>query len=647
MSQQASLFGKRLCRGTIALMAVLLIALSGLTAPRDAPAGGPTDPKEVEVFLDNFLGEQMEKLHVPGAVFVLVKDGAIFFAKGYGYADLGKNTPIVPDKTLFRAGSISKLFTATAVMQLAERSRLKLDDDVNKYLKTFRLQGGYHRPVTFANLLTHTSGLDAHVIGISARSASEVVPLGSYLATRLPPLVTPPGEIIRYTNHGYALAGYLVREISGESFDQYMNEEIFKPLDMHRSGFQQPPPPDLAPDLAVSYEYENGSYQQVPFEYVYMPPAGSLFTTATDIAHFMTAHLQGGRYRDARILRETTARQMHQIQFAYDPQLPGWCYGFIERSINGQRVLLHDGSVQGFGSRLVLLPDQNVGFFISYNTNYRQKLTEDMTQQFLRHYYGTPGIPAPPKPSSDFEHQARRFSGYYRGLFTYSQSTLIKLNTLFDQIHVSAGDDGTLVIENIGENLRRWVEVGPLLFRGVDGQDFLAAFREDRSRGVKRLFVGAVAYEKLSWYESTPFQLGLIGFFVLVFLSACILWPLGHAIRRLRKEVHQPMQGSRLAQSLAGIVSALNLAFILGFSAAFFRVYHWELIYGLPPAMIALLFVPLLTALLTLGLLVFSVFAWKSKYWSLVSRLHSCVATLASLAFVPFLLYWNLLGFRY
>jgi len=134
---------------------------------------GPTDPLELEAFLDDFFAKEMTKEHVPGAAVALVKDGKIFFSKGYGYADLEKKIPVVPDKTLFRVGSISKLFTTTAVLQLVEQGKLKLDDDVNKYLKRFQVKNTYPKPVTVANLLTHTDGFDSEWgIGAFARRAS-------------------------------------------------------------------------------------------------------------------------------------------------------------------------------------------------------------------------------------------------------------------------------------------------------------------------------------------------------------------------------------------------------------------------------------------------------------------------------------------
>ncbi len=119
-----------------------------------------TGVEELETLFDPIIAVRMEKLHIPGAVVAVVKEGRIVFTKGYGYADIEKKRPVVPDKTLFRIGSITKVFTATAVMQIADRGKIKLADDVNKYLKAFKVPTTYARPITFANLLTHTSGLD-------------------------------------------------------------------------------------------------------------------------------------------------------------------------------------------------------------------------------------------------------------------------------------------------------------------------------------------------------------------------------------------------------------------------------------------------------------------------------------------------------
>ena len=157
----------------------------------------------------------------------------MLFTRGYGKADVKNDEPVVADETLFRIASTSKLFTATAVMQLVEQGKVDLDTDVNDYLKDVKVPDTYPgRPVTLRGLLTHTAGFEEHFTGSEARTAAEVVPLGKYLAEDMPARVRPPGEITSYSNYGMALAGHVVEEVSGESFDRYVKENIFNPLGM-------------------------------------------------------------------------------------------------------------------------------------------------------------------------------------------------------------------------------------------------------------------------------------------------------------------------------------------------------------------------------------------------------------------------------
>lgn len=147
-------------------------------------------------------------------------------------------------------------------------------------------------------------------------------------------------------------------------FDVYIEENIYKPLDIQRSTFRQPVPSELAPDMAVGYTYANGAYKTEEFEYFNgIMPAGSMSATSTDMAKFMIAHLQDGRYGDKRILQEATTQEMHRQHFASDPRINGICYGFFEGNLNNQKIIKHGGDTPIFHSLLVLLPEQNVGLF--------------------------------------------------------------------------------------------------------------------------------------------------------------------------------------------------------------------------------------------------------------------------------------------
>jgi CubicO group peptidase (beta-lactamase class C family) len=610
---------------------------------------GLTDPQELEAFLDEFFAKEMTKEHVPGAAVALVKDGKIFFSKGYGYADLEKKISVVPDKTLFRVGSISKLFTTTAVLQLAEQGKLNLDDDVNKYLKRFQVKNTYPKPVTVANLLTHTDGFDSGWgIGAFARRASEMTPLGDFLAKRLPPRILPPGEIFLYSDVGMNLAGYLVEEISGVPFAQYIQQNILQPLDMRRSSFVQPLPPQLASDLAVGYKYKNGTYERRPFAFSNTFAGNGMMATVTDIAHFALAHLQNGRYGTARILNEATLREMHRRQFTHDPRMIGSGYGFYEDLINNKLIILHNGRQNGYTSKLALLPDQNLSLIVTCNNN-PTPLNDELINEFLDRYYPVKEKPAPPSQrSSSSQELIQKLSGTYR-YNRYPHHTLEKLAAVFGEapeVPIIAGKDGTLSIY-VPEN--KAVEVEPLFFRTLSS-DTSMTFGQDKRGRITYMFLGDSAFgalEKLAWYETKDFQVKLVVFCTLVFFWASVVALIGWLIRRTRKQLSKTSKIARLAQFLAVLVSALNLIFLIGIALVVLNTDFWEFFFGVPPAAFALLLIPPLTTGLTLGLLVFTVLAWKNQYWSVIKRVQYSLITLAALGFVSFLNYWNLLGFRF
>ncbi|HZC01558.1 MAG TPA: serine hydrolase domain-containing protein, partial [Gammaproteobacteria bacterium] len=261
---------------TIVLTLVILLSTSGSAmgqenkvAPgRNVPTApqqqqGPTDPAELEAFLDELLGKEMEENHIPGAAVSVVKDGKLFFAKGYGSADIENKIPVDPEQTIFHVGSVGKLFTWTAVMQLVEEGKLDLDEDVNTYLD-FRIPDTYPQPITLRHLMTHTSGFEDRLLDSVVSDTSEVIPAREWLVTYMPARVCPPGDCAGYSNYNAMLAGYIVARVSGEPYHQYIQEHIFDPLDMVHSTAQSPIPPDLRAHASVGYTYEDGDFQAFP-----------------------------------------------------------------------------------------------------------------------------------------------------------------------------------------------------------------------------------------------------------------------------------------------------------------------------------------------------------------------------------------------
>lgn len=611
-------------------------------AQRAAQPAVLADPVELERFLDGVFGKQMEDYHIPGATVSVVQDGALLLAKGYGYADVARRTPVDPAQTLFRVGSLSKLFTWTAVMQLVEQHKLDLHADINTYLHSFTIPATYPQPITLAHLLTHTAGFEDRDLGITVASAADLIPLGAYLPRAVPARVVAPGVVTAYSNYGATLAGYIVEQVSGIPFDQYVEAQILRPLQMRHSTFQQPVPANLAGGLATGYAPADETDQAKPFEYSQIGPAGGMSATATDMANFMVAHLQDGRYGATQILQASTTQDMHHQHFTNAPQVSGMTYGFVEMQLNKQQLITHSGSTndQAFQSLLILLPEHNLGLFVSYNGRGGSAAKWAFLQRYLDHAY--PVARAEPlQPPADFAQRAAGFRGSYQST-RMNRTTLQKVEGLLPgDVTVRVTADGTLAIRGgaFGPYEHEWVEVAPLTFRQVDGEE-LVAFREDRQH-ITHLFKGnlpIMAFYKLAWYDIPTFHYGLVVTCVVVFLSAALVWPLALLMNR-RKQTRSPRQAgvaSRLAYATSLLFMLFPIIFVAGIADA-----------SITPLAQAALGVALLAAVLTAGVLVYTGLAWWGRWWSLGGRLHYSLVALATLAFVWELNYWNLLGFRW
>lgn len=442
---------------------------------------------ELESLCDPIFAEQMAKLHIPGAVVAVVKDGKITFTKGYGYADMEKKTPVVPDKTIFRIGSITKVFTATAVMQMADRGRINLKDDVNKYLKGVKVPATYPQPITFANLLTHTSGLDEISPGRRTDDESKVIPLGEFLKTRLVRLL-PPGQIIFYSTYNAALGGLLVEQITETPFKVYLRQNIFEPLGMNHSSITAVQPA-LKQDLASGYEYDGKDYQKLPFQWFHTYPASDVNSTATDMARFMLANLSGGSLGGKRIMSERAMKEMHSTHFRNHPRINGWAYGFYEGEQNKQRYVEHGGTMDdGYSAMLTLLPDQNLGLFIACNT---ETGGEDLavavkTALFNRLF----PVNAKPEITKRMTNQSpatvERFAGKYRP-YIYCHTCPGNSGAYVpDPAEVTVNQDGTLSFQD-----EKWQQVEPLLFELASGPracKVLLAFRANSKGEITYMF---------------------------------------------------------------------------------------------------------------------------------------------------------------
>lgn len=624
------------------------------TAP--TPGQGPTDPAELEAFLDDLFAQGMEENHIAGAAVSVVKDGKLFFAKGYGYADLENKIPVEAEQTMFRIGSVGKVITWTAVMQLVEQGKLDLDTDVNTYLD-FRIPNTYPQPITLKHLMTHTSGIEDRWLESLVPDASELVSEREWLIDNFPGRVRPPGEAAGYSNYNAMLAGYIVARVSGQPYDQYIQEHIFDPLGMTHSNIHTQIAEDLRPFVSKSYTYVDGAFQPFP-DYLAQPaglPSGFHQASVTDMARFMIARLEGGFYGDAstemRILEEDTAQEMLTTLYAPDPRMRGTAYGLFDFSDNGQWTLGHGGYAPMMNSLLLLLPDQHLGVFVTYNSlGARDGGLNDQhigfQRAFFDHYYPAPAVETI-QPPADFAARAERFVGFYREANSHS-TTPEKAINLFGALQVINPGDGTLLVPMGGAEFR-FVEVEPLYFRQVDGS-FSMLFREDDQGRITHMFIDILphyGFVKLDWYETSGFNMVLAQVCVLIFLSMLPV-ALIRAIRNRRTDGSQTpaSRGSRVAGSITFGICFLNVLFLVGL-ALWFRPMHPSELHGIPLSVEIVIGLGVLSALLTPAALVYTVLAWKERYWGVAYRVYYTLVTIAAVTFVWFLHYWNWLGWRY
>lgn len=627
-------------RYSLLMLAVLLLSLLAAPSRVSAQTAGPNDPAELETFVDGFMAADMKANHIPGAVVVVVKDGEVFFSKGYGFADEARHHPVMPETTLFRPGSVSKLFTWTAVMQLVEQGKIDLDADINTYLD-FEIPATFSQPITMRHLMTHTPGFEDKGQDLFKLKAEDVVSLETYVKSNIPARIFAPGTVGAYSNYGTALAGYMVQRVSGMPFEEYIEKNIFAPLGMEHATFRQPLPDALAKDMASGYAYSAGQYLQGGFEYVVGYPAGSLSASGLDMAKFMIAHLQNGRYGDAQILSEATAEKMHTFTFSHDPRLDGMALGFFASTLNGQRVISHGGDTVLFHSGLMLLPEQNLGIFVSTNGVNGGELVSALQIAFMNRYFPAEEM-LKPIPSGDFSARKDVYVGEYylsRNNFT----TLEKLLSLFSTYQVRVDETDTVLLTSGGET-QRFVETAPGLLQGVEQAESRLVMRE--AAGQVYLFPSSpFVLMKAPWYATTSTNLLVLVVGVVLFLAVLIGWGISF-VNGLRKKEPRPAL-ARLARWIAGLFMLVILIFLLGF---FGTLADMDPVYGVPNLLFEvpagfdlLMMLPVASLVFFVGMAFFAALSWIKRWWSVGGRLVYTLATIWGGLMLALMVYWNLL----
>ncbi|WP_303794382.1 serine hydrolase domain-containing protein [Sandarakinorhabdus limnophila] len=621
-----------------------------VAAPAATPALSRLTATDAEAWIDGYLPYALKRAGIPGAVVVIVKDGQPLFEKGYGTSNLATGAPVDPKRTLFRPGSVSKLFTWTAVMQQVEAGKIDLDADVNRYID-FKIPAHDGKPVTMRNIMTHTAGFEEVIKNIMVGDPKDYLTFDRVLKHWTPHRVFAPGSTPAYSNYATTLAGYVVQRVSGETFDDYIDAHILKPLGMANSTFRQPLPAALAPQMSKGYF--SADKPKPAFELVSMGPAGALSATGDDMAKFMIAYLAGG----AGLLKPETAALMHATANKSIPALNGMTLGFMESSANGQRIIGHGGDTEAFHTLLQLYPQSQVGLYISLNAaggkGEAQTVRTALFDMFNDRYFPVPQVATRVDAKTAADHAALLASRNYatsRG----AMSSFLAFSGLLGQVKIIINDDGTISIADINGPSgvpMRFRETAPFVWTETGGHETLAAVVENGD--VKRWSIGTYAsiivFLPIDAARSARWLLPAFGAAFGVVLLTLLAWPFAALARRSHGTAF-PLSGVRAtgyrvsrAAALLAVIAAAALAWpFITLGNGLDGIATLSHATGLLIGMAALVLAGWIGGLLAAGYNLYAVLThpsgWFAKLWSVL-----LVLAFAVLAYVA--VTYNLVNF--
>lgn len=627
------------------ILAILFICLLS-----NVYAGDTSIEMRIVNFLDTHVPMLLDKNHVSGTVIALVCGDTVVL-KGYGKLGFDLDEPMDAMKTPVFVASLSKLFTAVGILQLYEQGRLSLDIDVNQYLNDFQIVYPFAEPITIHHLLTHTAGFDDRFLGMGAQTKDCVLPLGEYLSKRLPPIVFPPGSAISYSNHGFALLGHIIEEVSGEEFYVYMRKHLFEPLEMTNSRFDGTYPENLK--LPKPYLEYLGRSEVVEMDFAQTPPASSLCTTAEDFSHFLMAILNGGKYKNHSLLQPSTVSLMLTPRYKLHPLLPGYACSWEERFILGKRVLQHSGLTWGFSSHTLIIPKERFGLFISINKGVHTFINELIPILIEKFTLPVKNVETARKHPSlvdkSFYHQ---ITGFYRHN-RYCRNDYFKLATFLPgmtpEYYVRGNaSERTLTVKYLAFQSGEWKveEIGDMLWgrknkKGEVASSPRISFISSHQKRPYQFVMGNDVYEPIYFWETKLFQ--YIIFFACVSVCLMNLWIVGFRFVVMCIASLVSKKTIRFEISYLQVLTFFFLIYGLCFGGYIFLFLNPQTLgYGTPMGLFILLIIPFFLLLLTIFATVR--FFLTLKEWN-IQMFFNLMSLLSCYGFLFLLYSWNILDF--
>ena len=588
-------------------------------------------PVRAQQGLDEELRLLAEEAGAPGAAWAIVLGDSVR-AGATGVIEEGSSVLVSPDSTQFRIASVSKVVNAAAVARLVDEGRLDLDGDLREVIPWLG------ESLTLRGLLSHTAGLEDPSVGSAVLVPEEIVELDRFLRGGMPRRSTPPGQMIRYSNRGAALAGLAVARAVGSPYDEAMREIVFLPLGMEASTFSQPPGGQVARGTRCAE-----CRPESPL-WMHASPAGSMHATAEDMGLFARG-----------VLSSEWGARLFAPLVTMHPELPGMAMGLGERPGTRHRVLVHPGGAFGIQSVIVFVPEAEAALFFAANGG--GSMLTRIIEAFLESLDLAPPAESPqPRPPEN----AGEFAGWYlEG--RAPRASLESVAALFHYAtYIGSDEDGFLTRREEG-SVVRYGQIGPDLFQALDGAQRMAFERVDGAvRFVHRGSAGVgfpESLERLPRWREPAIMNELLSFAGALPAVVVLAWPFGagliwfvrrrgspRGITKSRVRFRAPSLG--IWAACTGLAAA-HMAFLLGFVAAFNRlVASGEVFLELPTSMARLLFLPYGIAMLTMlcGVLLAQSVRKPTSWWD---RIALGVCTLCGLGFVVLLVHFNLLPAAY
>ncbi len=604
------------------------------------PAFEPTREEAVlEGFVDGVVAAHMREHDAPAAAVSVVRNGKIVFAKAYGEKNVAARDYASGHETLFRIGSVSKTFTWTAVMMLEERGLIDLDADVNTYLKDMQLPEAFGAPVTMNDLMAHRAGFE-DTLKVFTYPDEGDISLTDALKETMPRRVYPPGARTSYSNWGSALAAKIVEDVSGRSYRAFLEQEILKPLAMLHTTIAAPALMNEAERaaLATGYDVKAGAFK--PADYMQIGPfaaAGAMASTAADMAQWMLVHLGGGEHDGVRLMSAAAHERMWTRAFNDRAAGADLAHGFMSTVYRDIETVGHGGATMAFYTYMMLVPELDLGVFVSQSTTNDRTLVSDLGPLVIDHVLDLPATPA--RDDAQFADRAEAFAGAYLDN-RRSFSLFEKLFASTAKATVTPAEGGLTVVEGGKAEHFAPLPGAPDTFENRKG-DRIVFGRDEKGRVTH--FTGAMgvhSYDRVT-PASNPDYLNLALGAALFFAATTLLG----AWRRQGREVVQTRTGALLG--LGAMAAAIVIFLFAGFTlwvladlsslgAAALQAYPTASVIAMRLAG-HVVFAAALAGLVSLW------FVWRGSGWSLWRKLHHTLFVLALGFLGAMLIFWNVI----